>query len=73
MFQYRGSKNRSGQPSFIPGIPARDLSDSEAKKLVAALNLSPEQLKDLGSWEKALTRNGLYKQVSGKPKDKEAR
>lgn len=73
MFQYKGRKNRSGQPSFIPGIPARDLSDAEAKKFAAGLNLSKEQLKELGSWENALTKNGLYEQVSGKPKDKEAR
>lgn len=73
MFQYKGSKNRSAQPSFIPGIPARDLSDVEAKKYVNALNLNKEQLEELGSWENALTQNGLYKQKSGKPKNEEAR
>lgn len=73
MFTYKGTINlKTLDRDFIPGIPARDLSDTEAKKYVDALNLSKEQMKELGSWENALTKNGLYVHSKKKPKNTEA-
>ena len=71
MFIYKGKSNSRGRKDAIIGIPARDLTDKEAKQYVADLNLSKEQLKEIGSWKKALTRNGLYKYSKKKPKTTE--
>ncbi len=72
MFIYKGKSNSRGRKDAIIGIPARDLTDTEAKNFVDALNLSKEQMEEIGSWKNALTRNGLYKYSKIKPKTTEA-
>ena len=59
MFIYKGNSNPSGR-SFIPGVPARDLTDAEAELFIQLLNFSKEQIEEAGGWDKLLTRNGLY-------------